>query len=555
MNITFCGGARTVTGSCYLVECSGYRFLIDCGMFQGSDENLYERGAFPFEPSRIDFVILTHAHIDHSGRLPLLVKRGFKGKIYSTDATKKLSLIMLLDSAHIQKMEAEWGYKKHKRGSGKEYNALYDIIDVENTMKLFSSFEYNKMKAVNDNISFRFQDAGHLLGSCHVEVFLKEDSKEKKIVFSGDIGNTNQPLIKNPTFIRDADFVVTESTYGDKLHQEEGSKILSTIERAENLAAVIDETFKRKGNLIIPAFAVGRTQEILYFLHLIHIKRMLDYQVPVFLDSPMGIKASDVFASSIAQYFDNEAKAALQRGENILQFPSLLVSESVDDSKKINSFPDPCVIISSSGMCNAGRIKHHLKYNLWRENSSILFTGYQATGTLGRMIIDGAHSVRIFGEPIDVKAHIYSMKNLSGHADQSGIIKWISAFDKARLKQVFVVHGEERSANFFSGFITKNLELNAYAPKFGEKFNLLAGDYISTEYKPIEDSQEKIRLDNSVATLKEQEKLLNELIAKIEKLSSLQDEHEKKKINKFINKVSYISADIEELYNKWYSSF
>ncbi|HAL18046.1 MAG TPA: MBL fold hydrolase, partial [Spirochaetaceae bacterium] len=368
MRITFCGAARTVTGSCYLVECADTRFLVDCGMFQGSDENLFERDSFPFNPSDISFVLLTHAHIDHSGRLPLLLKCGFSGKIYCTSATRKLSDIMLLDSAHIQEMEAEWGYKKAKRGSGKAYKPLYDTIDAAKCSKRFVSIPYDKVKKLAPSVSVRFRDAGHLLGSAHIEVWLKEGGVEKKIVFSGDIGNKNQPIIKNPTIIEEADYVLCESTYGDKFHSEDSSRF-SSLDRAKKLAEIIDRTFSRGGNLVIPAFAVGRTQEILYLLYMIHKKKLLPYKVPTFIDSPLGIKATDIFSASSVECYDSESSRLVANGENILHFPTLLIAETQEESQKINGFPDPCVIISSSGMCNAGRIKHHLKYNLWRSES------------------------------------------------------------------------------------------------------------------------------------------------------------------------------------------
>ena len=550
MRITFCGAARTVTGSCYLVECANIRFLVDCGMFQGSDENIYERDSFPFNPADISFVLLTHAHIDHSGRLPLLLKKGFSGKIYSTSSTRKLSEIMLLDSAHIQEMEAEWGYKKAKRGSGKAYKPLYDTIDAAKCSKKFVSVPYGKIKKAAPSVSFRFQDAGHLLGSCHIEVWLKEDGVERKIVFSGDIGNRNQPIIKDPTFISEADFVVCESTYGDKFHSEDSSR-LSSLDRAKNLALIIHKTFFRGGNLIIPAFAVGRTQEILYLLYLIHKKKLLDYNVPTFIDSPLGIKATDIFSASSVECYDQEAKNLVAKGENILHFPTLLVAETQDESQKINSFPDPCVIISSSGMCNAGRIKHHLKYNLWRPESTVLFTGYQAVGTLGRMIVDGAKSVRIFGDMIDVKAEILTTSALSGHADQKGILDWVNAFDKKKLKQVFVVHGEDKNATFFAGFLNRDYGIRAYAPSFGESFDLLDFKGVTTEYQAFEADDEKLKIDSSVKVLDGQLKALADIVGILKQTCADQNLQEKKKVRKLVNKALYLSSDIEELVSKW----
>ena len=473
MKIKFCGASQCVTGSCYYVEAEGFKFLVDAGMFQGKDAELDKSREFPFDEKSIDFVLLTHAHTDHAGRLPLLVKNGFTGKIYATPSTTRLSEIMLYDSAHIQEIEAEWTRRKSKRGSlDEEYMPMYDTIDVDKTLVLFQEVEYNTLLKINDYISVRYVDAGHLLGSASIEVFINSKGKETKIVFSGDLGNLNQPLIKNsPTFIQDADIVLTESTYGDELHKVSSEHITSR-ERAKRLARLVDETFAKKGNLVIPAFAVGRTQEILYLFKLIDMYKLLPYQVPVYVDSPMAIKATTVFQNENPDNFDEETHDLIKKGENPLSFPSLHIARDVEESKSINTLPHPVVIISASGMCSQGRIKHHLKYNLWRKESTILFTGYQAGGTLGRSIVDGAKTVTIFGEKIKVEARIEQFSTLSGHADQSGIINWLKAFDNKRLKQVFVVHGEKSSALYFQDFIINELKLNAYAPTFGEEIDL-----------------------------------------------------------------------------------
>lgn len=550
MKITFCGASRTVTGSCYLVENDGVKFLVDCGSFQGNDAELYNSREFPFNPSEIKFVILTHAHIDHSGRLPLLYKKGFKGKIYCTKATRQLSRIMLLDSAHIQEMEAEWGGKKFKRGTSRGYKPLYTAQDTEKCLKLFSSIAYDKTKVLNPNISFRLRDAGHLLGSAHIELWLTENGTQKKVVFSGDIGNSNQPLIKNPTPIDSADYIITESTYGDELHPKEGANATS-LDRARRLADIIDATFQKGGNLVIPAFAVGRTQEILYFLHLIWKKKMLPYKVPTFVDSVMGIKATDIFAASVAECFDDEAKRIVLKGDNPLHFPSLLIAESSDESKKINEFPDPCVIISSSGMCDAGRIKHHLKYNIWREDSAILFTGYQAEGTLGAQILSGAKFIKIFGDSIEVRAKIYTMKNLSGHADQSGIVRWLAGFDKKRVKEVFVVHGEDESARFFSGFLGKELSLPAFAPEFGFTFDLLSQATITTPYTQMDDKALQAQLSLSREHLSSTTASLLELVKRLESQASASLPSERKKTRSLINRLEHFSQSLVEITDRW----
>lgn len=494
MKIKFCGAALCVTGSCYYIEGGGYKFLVDCGMFQGRDADKYNEREFPFNEEDIDFVLLTHAHIDHAGRLPLLVKNGFKGDIHTTKTTASLCDIMLYDSAHIQEVEAEWTNRKNKRGSLNEaYQPLYDSVDVDKTMPLFKGHKYNELIAISDTIKVRFVDAGHLLGSASIEVFITEKGKETKVVFSGDLGNLNQPIIKNsPTFIDDADIVLTESTYGDELHKESSAHITSA-DRVKRLAKLVDETFSKKGNLVIPAFAVGRTQEILYLFKLIQMGKLLPYEIPVFVDSPMAIKATEVFANEDSENFDEETRQLIKNGENPLTFPSLRIASSTEESKEINSFEGPCVIISASGMCSQGRIKHHLKHNLWRSESTILFTGYQAGGTLGRAIIDGAKTVTIFGEKISVNARIEQFSNLSGHADQSGIIRWLDNFDKKRIKEIFVVHGEKESAIFFQNYIKSELALPSYAPSYCEEIQI--DDSLSalkppkSDIKPREDNK------------------------------------------------------------------
>lgn len=523
MKIKFCGASQCVTGSCYYVEAEGFKFLVDAGMFQGKDAELDKSREFPFDEKSIDFVLLTHAHTDHAGRLPLLVKNGFTGKIYATPSTTRLAEIMLYDSAHIQEIEAEWTRRKSKRGSlDEEYMPMYDTIDVDKTLALFQEVEYNTLLKINDYISVRYVDAGHLLGSASIEVFINSKGKETKIVFSGDLGNLNQPLIKNsPTFIKDADIVLTESTYGDELHKVSSEHITSR-ERAERLSRLVDETFAKKGNLVIPAFAVGRTQEILYLFKLIDMYKLLPYQVPVYVDSPMAIKATTVFQNENPDNFDEETRDLIKKGENPLSFPSLHIARDVEESKAINTLSHPVVIISASGMCSQGRIKHHLKYNLWRKESTILFTGYQAGGTLGRSIVDGAKTVTIFGEKIKVEARIEQFSTLSGHADQSGIINWLKAFDNKRLKQVFVVHGEKSSALYFQDFIINELKLNAYAPTFGEEIDLTK--CLNSPLKPTlkyqSTTSDKKPIKAALAVLKDKKQQLDSMIDSIMNIES-----------------------------------
>ena len=551
MKIRFCGAAQCVTGSCYYVECSGYKFIVDCGMFQGKDADKNDSRTFPFDESKLDFVLLTHAHTDHAGRLPLLVKNGFKGKIYATPSTIKLSEIMLYDSAHIQSVEAEWTKRKNKRGSLEEaYSPMYDTLDVDATLPLFEEVEYDQILEICPNVSVRFQDAGHLLGSASIEVFLKEKNKEVKVVFSGDLGNLNQPLIKNnPTFIKDADIVLTESTYGDELHKV-NSEHITTLDRAKRLATLVDETFKKKGNLVIPAFAVGRTQEILYLFKLIDLHHLLPYSVPVYVDSPMAIKATTVFQNENPKNFDEETRALIEKHENPLFFPSLHISSNVEDSKAINTLDMPVVIISSSGMCSQGRIKHHLKYNLWRPESTILFTGFQAGGTLGRSIVDGAKYVTIFGEKIKVEARIEQFSSLSGHADQSGIINWLKYFNKDKLKMVFVVHGEKDSTLFFQDFINKELGLNAYSPIFEEEVDILKCIKEPLEprmhYSSKNDTEHKA-IKAAINVLKARTDELNKMIKDIEKLTGSDCKKSKGTDWEDVNAILTLAHQIEEL--------
>lgn len=548
MKIKFCGAAGTVTGSCYYIEGGGYKFLVDCGMFQGRDADKKKEREFPFNEEEIDFVLLTHAHIDHAGRLPLLVKNGFKGDIHTTFTTASLCDIMLYDSAHIQEVEAEWTNRKNKRGSLSEpYEPLYDAIDVDKTIPLFKGHKYNEIIPISDTIKIRFVDAGHLLGSSSIEVFINEKGKETKIVFSGDLGNLNQPLIKNsPSLIDEADIILTESTYGDELHKESSAHITS-LDRAKRLAKLVDETFSKKGNLVIPAFAVGRTQEILYLFKLIHMNKLLEYEIPVFVDSPMAIKATSVFQKEDPNNFDEETQELINKGENPLTFPSLKIASSTEDSKAINTFDGSCVIISASGMCSQGRIKHHLKYNLWRSESTVLFTGYQAGGTLGRSIVDGAKTVTIFGEKISVKARIEQFSNLSGHADQSGIIRWLDHFDKKRVKEIFVVHGEKESTIFFQNYIKKELGLPAYAPIYGEEIEISKSMAPLKARRGSKASKEGNKAFNAALdVLKNSRDELNKIIEKLEHGSQTED---KKSLWDDVNVILSLASKINEIIN------
>lgn len=465
MKITFYGAARHVTGSCTLVETNGTKLLIDCGLPQGKDEK--ECGTdLPCKASEIDYVLLTHAHIDHSGRIPLLVKEGFDGRILCTEATVDLCGIMLPDSAHIQESETEWINRKAKRAGKELVEPLYTTKDALKALELFEGCTYGEVIPLTENIKVRFSDAGHLLGSSSIKLFLDENDHKKEIVFSGDIGNLDQPIIEDPKYLKQADYVIMESTYGDRNHTNQ--KNITTEDRAEALEKIITDTFKRGGNVIIPAFSVGRTQEILYILR--HLWESKKFSVPVFLDSPLSVKATKVFSTNMVGYFDKEAMEIVKKGENPLLFPTLVTITEVEDSKALNFRREPCVIISSSGMCEAGRIKHHLKHNLWREESSIVFTGYQAEGTLGRTILDGKKEVKIYGEEIYINAQIHNLEGLSGHADKNGLIKWIDCFNK-KPEKVFVVHGDKDIAPYFAEELQKR-GYDAIAPEVGEYFKL-----------------------------------------------------------------------------------
>ena len=488
MKLTFLGATHEVTGSCYYLEACGKKILVDYGMEQGQD--LYENAPMPVSASEIDMVLLTHAHIDHSGLLPLLCKEGFQGQIFSTGGTASLCRIMLLDSAHIQEFEAEWKNRKAERAGRQQVEPLYSRIDAENAIKCFVSVEYEQEKIIAEGITIRFVDAGHLLGSSSIEVTITEDGVTKKIIFSGDIGNTNQPLISDPVYLKGADYVVMESTYGDRTHERP-----EHADYAAALADVIQRTFDRGGNVVIPSFAVGRTQEMLYFIRQIKQEGLVyghdGFQV--WVDSPLAIEATNIFRERMNDDFDKEAMELLRQGINPIGFEGLKVAVTSEESKAINDDKQPKIIISASGMCDAGRIKHHLKHNLWREESTVLFVGYQAVGTPGRAIVDGADSVKLFGEEIEVRAEICQLPGVSGHADDVGLMAWIKAMEE-RPKMVFVTHGEDKVTEFFRDRLINELGLNAYAPFSGTRFDLASGTFeIEAEPVPIEKDEAQAR--------------------------------------------------------------
>ncbi|MDD7267910.1 MAG: MBL fold metallo-hydrolase [Lachnospiraceae bacterium] len=474
MKLTFIGATHEVTGSCYFLQACGKNMLVDCGMEQGAD--WFYNQEIPVWPSELDYVFLTHAHMDHSGKLPLLYANGFRGTIFATEGTKKLCNIMLRDSAHIQEFEAEWRNRKGKRVGQEAFRPLYTMEDAVGALELFVGENYATVLSIAEGIELRFTDVGHLLGSASLELWLTEGECRKKLVFSGDIGNTAQPLIRDPAYIKEADYVIMESTYGDRDHEKR-------LDYVPALAEIMEKTFRRGGNLVIPSFAVGRTQEILYFIRKIKEDKLLpQYQnCKVYVDSPMAIEATNIFREC-SGYYDEEAAALLAAGINPISFEGLVTTPTSEDSKLINFDESPKVIISASGMCEAGRIKHHLKHNLWRSESTILFVGYQANGTLGRSLLEGADTVTLFGEQIAVKAQIEKLPGISGHADRGGLIRWLRGFDP-RPTQVFVTHGEDEICQKFVDEIC-GLGYRAVAPYSGHTVDLADGSVL-VEGEPI----------------------------------------------------------------------
>ena len=471
MKLRFCGAARCVTGSCHMLCYEGGKVLIDCGMRQGADEK-GELGAsdFAFDPGEIDAVLLTHAHIDHSGLLPLLVKRGFNGKIFATKATAELSGIMLPDSAHIQEQDAEYQNRKNLRAGKPLVEPMYTVADAQNTLERFSPVSYGDIVEVWPGLRARFNDIGHLLGSAAIELWAEEKGTTTKLVFSGDIGRDERPILRDPASIDGADYVVMEGTYGDRDHD-----VVKEEDKENQLKQVLEEGIARGGNIVIPSFAVGRTQELLYTIKRLMMKNAIPglEKVPVFVDSPLGINATKIYERCAREYYDEEALEMLKEGGSPFDLPNLRVAETSDESKLINFQPGCNIIISSSGMCDAGRIRHHLKHNLYRPDSTILFVGYQANGTLGRLLLDGAKSVKLFGEQIQVNAAIRRIEGFSGHAGRSELLQWVREIGSAP-KCVFLVHGESKTLDLFASSV-RSLGLDAEIPDLFDEFELTYG--------------------------------------------------------------------------------
>ncbi len=465
MKLTFLGAAHEVTGSCTLLEVCGKNILIDCGMEQGED--IYENCELPISPNQIDAILLTHAHIDHSGKLPAMVAQGYKGPIHATEATQRLCAIMLRDSAHIQEFEAQWRNRKAKRAGLPEYVPLYTLQDAEKTLPLFHPHPYDQTVELFPGVTACFSDAGHLLGSSSILVTATEDGETRTVLFSGDLGNLSRPLICDPQPAPNADYVVIESTYGDRIHGPRPDYI-------RQLCSILRDTFRRGGNVVIPSFAIGRTQELLYLLRQIKEQNMLpEYNhFPVYVDSPLAVEATNIYASGLTDYYDSETLELLAQGINPIVFPGLQLSVTSDQSKLINFDRQPKVILSASGMCEAGRIRHHLKHNLWRSDSTVLFVGYQSPGTVGRKLLDGAATVKLFGEEISVNAQIVSLAGISGHADRDMLTQWLRHMTQPP-RRVFVNHGDDSVCDSFAEHIRNTLGHPATAPYSGDGFDLI----------------------------------------------------------------------------------
>ncbi len=464
------GAARTVTGSCYILEVNGRRFAVDCGMHQGNaeiekrnwDVDIYKAGT-------IEFFLITHAHIDHSGLLPRLVHEGFKGPIYTTPPTVDLLKIMLSDSAHIQEMEARWKNRKRLRVGGENIRPLYTQKDAENTSPLLKAVPYGEIFEPIPGVKVTFRDAGHILGASLVEIWTEEDARSVKLVFSGDIGRPAQLLMEDPTVITSADFLFLESTYGDRNHKDENDSL-------NELAEAIAYSYGNREKVIIPAFAVERTQEMMYSLYLLSKDGRLPPDMPVYLDSPLAIQATEIFRQHTA-YLDDETKALIRKGENPLYLPQLHFTPTTAESMAINEHSGPAIVISASGMADAGRIKHHLRHNLWREGASVVFVGFQAQGTTGRKIVDGAAKIRLFGEDVAVKAKVFTINGLSAHAGQSQLLEWLAHFESGDM-QVFLVHGEFSAQQVLAGLIKERFHFKVMIPQYLEEITLKPGEVV-----------------------------------------------------------------------------
>ncbi len=486
MKLEFLGGAKTVTGSCYILKDGDFTVMIDCGMFQGRGElksrNLLE---IIYSPKDIDILILTHAHIDHSGLIPRLVKRGFKGKIYCTTATSDLCQVMLPDSAHIQEMDTRQTNRKSHKLQREPLEPLYTVEDAENSLEFFNPVAYGKRVRIHPRIEITFRDAGHILGSSFIEMWVEEKGKKTKIVFSGDLGPKNQALIRDPEIVTEADILLVESTYGDRLHK-------SKEDTYTEFKDIILDSYNKEGNIIIPAFAVERTQEIIFSLGNLFKSGDIP-KIPVYIDSPLAISATEIFRKN-QDCFDEETRNMFASGDSPLEFDNLYFTKSTKESQRLNEEAKGTIIISASGMCTAGRIKYHLLNNLYKSNSSVIFVGYQAEGTLGRRIVEGAKQVRIYGEDVSVNAKIHTLGGFSGHADKNGILDWMGNFKNPGMK-VFVVHGEEKAALNLKAEIESKFGFTAYVPNWGEVVDL---EHFSSQFVSYKVPEEYTQVDSEM---------------------------------------------------------
>lgn len=467
MKLTFLGAVHEVTGSCTLLEACGKNILIDCGMEQGPD--LYENCELPVSAVEVDAILLTHAHMDHSGLIPAMVAKGFKGAIYSTEATRRLCTIMLRDSAHIQEFEAQWRNRKAQRAGLPRYEPLYTMAHAEQALGQFMAYPYHETVELSPGIRICFYDAGHLLGSSSIHLEITEEGQTRTLLFSGDLGNRSRPLIRDPEKPPAADYVVVESTYGDRLHGPRPDYL-------GQLTDILQKTFDQGGNVVIPSFAIGRTQELLYLLRTIKEEKRLrgHERFPVYVDSPLAVEATRIYAAGLTDYYDQETLDLLAKGVDPITFPELRLSITSEESKLINEDPAPKVILSASGMCEAGRIRHHLKHNLWRPNSTVLFVGYQSEGTVGRKLLDGADRVRLFGEEIAVHAKIVTLDGISGHADRDMLLDWLEPQRQA--KMIYINHGDDEVCDTFAATVREKIGVHAVAPYSGDEYDLLTAE-------------------------------------------------------------------------------
>lgn len=477
MKIQFCGASTGVTGSCHLITTENHKILLDCGQFQGGKtQEAMNYEEFPFVPSEVDYLILSHAHIDHCGRIPLLVKKGFRGRIYCTDATADLLDVMLKDSGYIHEKEAEQKNRKNERAGRALIEPLYTYNDAVDSLKYVKPVLYDQLIELDENIKIVFNDAGHILGSAITELWVTEDDNVSKIVFSGDLGVKDRPILRNPTKIKKADYVIMETTYGNRLHPKNSMDV-------KKLMDIIRETAARGGTTVIPSFAVGRTQELIYELNRVYdsdSEYRKDFEkLMVYVDSPMATTATEVFKRN-AQVFDDETKEYITKGDNPLDFKNLKFTRTSQESMWLNTNPEPKLIISASGMCEAGRIRHHLKHNLWNRKSSIIFVGYQAEGTLGRMLIEGAKEVTLFGEKIQVNANIYNLEGFSGHADRDGLLDWIKGFQKEP-KHIFLVHGEPEAKEDFAKTVEETIGFKPIVVRGNSEFILEKDEIVNMQ--------------------------------------------------------------------------